>query len=322
MILKKREKILALAAVMLLMAVVLYQAYSKLRGPYGRLENRRANAVAELEQVKTRQKNAKRASDRLDKWRRRSLPSDTHAAQSLYQNWLFQSAHDAGFSDTKIDAVKPRPHGDVYYALKFTFNAKTTLDGLTKFLHCFYSAGHLHQILNLTITPEGKGKPLKVRMTIEALSLTESLSPSDVKSKDVKSKDELSKATSQRKLAALDVYKEKIVVRNLFAAYQTEDPKPQSDPAKDAYLTMISTGNRPKAWITVKTTGDSHELREGNTFDIGETKCEVLRIGQRDAEIEIDGKRFLVLLGQNLREAKDLSESEGTKPSQQQKISP
>ena len=119
-------------------------------------------------------------------------------------------------------------------------------------------------------------------------------------------------------MAKLKDYEDKIGGRNLFAAHQPpaapskdpppKDPKSQSDPAKDAYLTGVtSSGGRPKAWIIVKTSGDRHELHEGDTFDIGETKCKVLRIGQRDAEIEIDAKRCLVSLGQNLRDGKELS---------------
>ena len=312
MILIKREKILALVTVSLLMVVVLQQAYSKLHGSQGRLKEQRTTAAAELERMKTRLKNAELVSDRLDKWRRQSLPSDSRAAQSLYQNWLLELARDAKFSDTKIDAVQRRRRGDVYYALQFICETRTTLEGLTNFLYRFYSADHLHQILKLTLTPEGRGKPLKVIMTIEALSLS-----------DAKSKNELSTATSQRKLAKLSVYEDMIGGRNLFAAYQLpseppkvpseppKDQKPQFDPAKFAYLTGVtSAGNRPKAWIIVRTSGDRHELHEGDTFDIGETKCKVLRIGQRDAEIEIDGKSCRVLLGQNLRDARDLSQRE------------
>ncbi len=306
MILKKREKILVLVTVLLLTVVVLQQAYSKLHGSHSGLERLHVNATAKLERMKTRLRNAERASQRLDKWRRRSLPSDTHAAQSLYQTWLFQLADDTEFSDTKIEAVLRRRRGDVCHALKFTVNAKTTLDGLTKFLYRFYNADHLHQILNLTVTPKGKGKPLDVKMTIEALSLSAA-----------KSNDKLSAATSGRTLSALVDYVDMIGGRNLFVAYQPPDPspppevpKPQSDATKDAYLTGVtSRGNRLQAWILVKTTGDRHELYEGDTFDVGETKCKVLRIEQRNAEIEIAGKRYRVSLGQNLSEGKDLSEA-------------
>ena len=125
MILKKREKILALVTVLLLMVVVLHQAYSKLRGSQGGLEKQHAAAAAKLARMKTRLQNAKSASDRLDKWRSRSLPSDTHAARSLYQNWLFQLAHDAKFSETKISVLgKPRRGSNVYCPLKFDFKSE------------------------------------------------------------------------------------------------------------------------------------------------------------------------------------------------------
>lgn len=310
MILQKREKILALVTAVLLLVVVVHQVYSQFRGSQSGLKSQYAKAATELERKKTRLKNAKLAEERMEKWRQRSLPSDPRAAQSLYQNWLLRIAQEAKFTDTKIDASQRRRHGDVYCAPQFSFQAKSSLDGLTQFLYSFYNADHLHQILNLTVAPEGKDKPLKIQMTIEALSLS-----------DAKSKDELSEATSRRKLAALDEYKKKIGGRNLFAAYkspappqqpkQSEKPKASSDALKSAYLTGVTlTGGKPKVWIIARTTGDRHELQEGDTFDIGETKCKVLRIGQREAEIEIDGKRCLVSLGQNLRDAKDLSPGE------------
>ncbi|MBN2291990.1 MAG: hypothetical protein JXM70_06160 [Pirellulales bacterium] len=310
MVLKRREKILALATLLLLMVVVFYQAYSMLRGPLSGLESLHAKAAADVERKKTRLKNAKLAEKRMEKWRRQSLPSDSRTAQSLYQNWLLQLARDASFSDTKIDTAQVRRRSDVYSALQFTLQAKTTLGGITNFLYRFYSTDHLHQILNLTVTPEDRGKMIKIQMAIEALSLS-----------GAKSINELSRETSERKLAAINNYEDKIVARNLFAAYQPPippsppppppPPKAKFDALKFAYLTGVTlTGDRPKIWIIARTTGDRHELNEGDTFEIGETKCKVLRIGKRDAEIEIDGKRCLVSLGQNLRDAEDLSPRE------------
>ncbi len=309
MILKKREKILALSTVGLLAVVVLYQGYTRLRGSHGGLQQQRDAAEAELERTRNRLKNAEAASRRLDEWRRRSLPSDSRAAQSLYQNWLLQLARDARFSDTKIDASQRRRRKEVFYALQFNLQAKTTLDGLTRFLYEFYKADHLHQILNLTVTPEGRDESLKVQMTFEALSLT-----------SAKSVDALSTATSQRTLADIDTYQEKIAERDLFAAYRPPSPppaemppspppapRPRFDPVKFAYLTAVtSVGDRPEVWILARTTGDRYELREGDLFEIGPSRCQVMRIREREVEIEVDGARRLVSLGQNLREGQAL----------------
>ena len=70
MILKKREKILALFTVGLLALVVLYQVYTRLRGSQGGLEAQRANAAAELERINTRLANASRVQKRMNEWGR------------------------------------------------------------------------------------------------------------------------------------------------------------------------------------------------------------------------------------------------------------
>ena len=311
MLLKKREKILALVIVSLLAVVILQQAYTKLRGPQSGLKNQRESLAAELQRKKTRLQNAKKAAERLNKWRERSLPADPETAQLLYQNWLLGTARDAAFSDTAIGSSPKRSFGAPSkdsvgdkkdYSLRFELDAKTTLDGLTKFLHKFYNAGYLHQIVSLTVTPIKGENQLKIHISISALSLAEA-----------KSKNELPKVSSDNTLEPLKTYLDRIGKRNLFAAYKppdlpaTKKPKPDFDPVKFAFLTGItSDSGRQKAWIVARTTGDKFELFEGDTFNIGETKCKMIKVGERDALIEIDGKRFLVPLGKGLRDAEAL----------------
>lgn len=301
MILKKREKILALVILAMLALVLLQQGYSKLRGSSSGRQKQLENAAADLERKQNRLNNAQLAQKRLDEWRQRSLPADTRIATSLYQNWLLQITRDAGMSDVKIDAAQSRRHGDVYSALQFTLQAKATLDSLTKFMHRFYLADHLHQIISLTTVPEGEGKPLKIQMTVEALSLS-----------GAKSTDALSQAESGRKLKKLDEYQKLIAGRNLFAAYKppqekpdkpADKPKPEVDPAKFAFLTaVVAVGDRRQAWIVERTSGRRHEVFAGDAFEIGEKKCKAISISEREAEIEIEGKRRLVPLGTALDE--------------------
>jgi len=304
MTLQKREKILAWAAGVLLAVVAVQFVYSSLGSPRGNLKAQRAALVAEVQKKKNRLLSARRAPEILQRRRERSLPAAPEIAQSRYEMWLRQLATTARLSDAKI-SYRSRQHvGDVYYALRFSLRAKGTIADLTEFLHGFYSAGYLHQIIGLTITPNDNGAMLDVNMTVDALSLA-----------GAAAKDKLPPADPQRALAKLDVYREKIAGRNIFAPFapvvpqmRTAAPPETVDPLKFTELNgIVSVGNRQQVWINAKLTDDHYELFEGEEVEISTVKCKVLRIGQRDAEIEIDGKRYLVSYGKSLRDGTPLA---------------
>ena len=119
----------------------------------------------------------------------------------------------------------------------------------------------------------------------------------------------------------LDDYREAITKRNIFGPYKapppvrTEGPgpppPPKFDPCKFAFVTAIVASNGdPQAWVIARTTGEKFQLREGEEFEIGDFQAKIVRINRRDAEIEFDGKPWLVPLGDNLREAKPLFDEE------------
>lgn len=305
--LNKRERILAIATVVLLAVVLLYFLFTAWQGPRGALLAQKNNAAAELKRKQNRLELAIKASEQLAEWQERSLPANSETALSLYQNWLLKTARDAGFSGITIDAAQGRRRPGVFQALRLNLQAAASLEELTLFLHRFYQAGHLHQILALGLVPETRGSRLSLQMTVEALSLPSAERP-----------DSLSAAGSPHKLDALDAYRNSIARRNLFAAYQPPPPaepsraapsspptppaRPRFDPARHAYLTaIVSVDDRPQAWILARTSGEKFELFEGDAFRIGDARGKVLRIGQREAEVEFDGQRYVVPLGENLR---------------------
>lgn len=308
--LNKRERILALATAAIAGAVLLYFLGAALLAPHKTLKAQYDRAVADLERKQNRVNNGMRAIEQLDAWRAQSLPSNPETALSLYQNWLLQTARDAGLSAIAIDAVPGRRRPGIFHALRFGLQATASLDDLTTFLHRFYQAGHLHQILAMGIVPETRGTRLSLQITIEALSL-----PTADRT------DALADAPPSHELAAPDVYRKAIGERNLFAAYEPPPPPtpprtaeaaaptptpppppPRFDPAKHAYLTaIVAVGDRQQAWIFARTSDETFKLFEGDTFEIGGAGGKVLRIGQRDVEIEFDGRQYLLALGENLR---------------------
>ena len=136
--------------------------------------------------------------------------------------------------------------------------------------------------------------------------------------------------------SGLDEYRKAIGDRNLFAKYKPpsappgEGPRPPEpprfDPCKHAYLTAIVRGinDEPEAWMIARTTGQKLALCEGDTFELGDVRAKVIHINRRDTEIEVDGKRWLMFMGDSLREAKPLfeepdeEESAADQPSEQE----
>jgi hypothetical protein len=126
-------------------------------------------------------------------------------------------------------------------------------------------------------------------------------------------------------------YRRAIVQRNVFAEYKAPPPvrtpgpepppPPKFDPYKFAYVSAIVRGfdGEPEAWVIARTSGEKFQLREGDTFEVGDVQAKMIHVNRRDAEMEFDGKRWLVPLGDNLREAKPLfDESEEDEESQQE----
>ena len=304
--LSKREKKLAVITAALVPVLAGWFLFSAWRAPLNALRTRRDNLKSEIASKELLALRSKKLQERLDEWNRRSLPSDPQIARSLYQGWLFGLAKEVGFDGTKVDVTgEGGQTAGVYRALRFTVQARATLKKLTEFLYKFESAGHLHQVRSLTLDPTAGSDKIALTFVIEALSLPGS-----------DRQNALSEEPAER-LAASDVddYHKAITERNLFAPYKrpsgpppTPPEPPEFDPGKYAHITAIVAGidGQPEVWVIARTTGESFTLREGDSFDIGDLHAKVIRINERDAEIEFDGQRWLVWLGDNLREASKL----------------
>ena len=84
-------------------------------------------------------------------------------------------------------------------------------------------------------------------------------------------------------------------------------PKPSFDAAKHAYvISTIQTGDRWQMWLHDRTTDKIEKLRLGDRIDIGTVQATVVRITQREVELDADGKRLLIEIGESLTEASEL----------------
>lgn len=322
-----REKKLAIAVLALGGLFLAIYGYGFLMDPF---VDRANQIVALQEQIAEKEKQAAdgdAAKKLLTQLQDRSLPSNPTLARQLYQSWLLSLVNKAKFEGARVSDIStaqtsnrggrgPQPAYQAF-TFKITGSSDRSLAQLVQFMHGFYSAGHLHRINQFVIRPRDDGKHVDLELQVQALMLT-----------GAKHKDRLSTAQIELPPAIAEVEKT-IVGRNLFAEYvppaprrdppriaqepppRRDPPRPSFDVAKHARLTaIVEQNNEPQVWIRVMTSGDLLMLREGDEFTVGGVKCQVLEIGEDEAIVATDGKRLLVTLGDNLREAAEVP-SEG-----------
>ena len=249
-----------------------------------RLEKRLRARRAELAQART-------AVKQLAVWQRESLDSDPQVARSRYQAWLLELVGRVGLSNHSVDAGEPRNRGGLIYPISFSVQGRGSLEQLTELLHEFYSAGYLHQIQSLVITPVGHTDLLDVSVSIETLALA-----------GADRKEGLSGGKSTRLAYASPEDYEVIAQRNLFGA------SGPTDPTDHTFLTGINFVNgEPEAWFTLRIEEDPDKallkLRTGSSLKIGQFNGTVVRIDEDDVVLESDGERWLVGIGASLAEA-------------------
>jgi hypothetical protein len=318
MVLKKREKILAIAAAVALAMVAYLYLFAGSRDSPSALRAKRDAKRAELEGKQTRIERARKAAARVTDWGKHALPSNPNDAQRKYQDWLGGLVEGLKFRENDVSSHVSQKQPGIYTSFTFTVKGKVGLEHLVRFLYEFYSAGHLHQVKRLDITaPENaRQRDLGVSISIEALSLPDS-----------DRTDRLSQEKPDRPLAAgLDVYIKEIVERNLFAPFSLPKPevakpkppepklppKPVFDHTKFTYVTAITgiDGKPQQVWLHYRPSpppnGTEVKLSEGEKFDFGELRGTIVRIDWDGVEVEMNGRRRHVARGTNLHDGKEL----------------
>jgi hypothetical protein len=210
---KKREKLLAAAAGVLVLLVASYYAVSRVRSSF----TQRGREIGKLQKQITQKKSMMRVGDEADKQiaahGKRSLPVEPARAGSAYRAWLLDLMARAGFPDEqkKVTALPGRPHGDIYTQFSFLISARANLAQLTRFLFEFYSTDHLHRIKTAVMQPIADSNDIDLTLQIEALSLDGRVRPNS------DSNDELAKTPANRLKWKLDDYLNAICGRNCFS---------------------------------------------------------------------------------------------------------
>jgi len=317
---QKREKQLLGVVALLVALVVGNWVYGKVSSSFRARHNEISRLKLEHEKKKNQIKAGQLAAAKLAKYESRALPSDPELARAAYSAWLRKLVSDAGFVDPNVDppaqatpkflttgnarstrGAKPI----VYQRLPYSIRGKASLEQVIKFLHAFYSAGHLHLVRSLTLTQQKDGQ-LEVKMSIDALVLP-----------GADRKDVLSSVPGEALAGgSFEEYRDVITKRNTFAAYKPAPPKPpekssKPDPAVDpmrfAKVTAILTDPELVVWIHMESTGKLYKLAEGEEFDLGEDrrgKVNRIHLATRTVELQINDERKLFGLGDKLTEGK------------------
>lgn len=260
-----------------------------LRGPLEERERRIERLRDEIEGKERQLADGRKAGQRLDRWQQQSLPTDLEIARSDYRNWLLHLVDQSGFKNPHVDSGEAVSRRDVYRRLPFSVRGRATLEQLTQFLYAFYEADHLQQIDRLSINPVAGTDLLDLTMSIEALIL-----PGTDRS------DRLNDGRSVRLASASLTDYSAIAQRNLFG----QRGAGPLDDADHTHLTAIlDVDGRPQAWFTIRTNGRVLKLQAGDRLEIANVICHVEDIDSQDVILSTDDERWLLTLGESLRDA-------------------
>jgi len=253
---------------------------------------------------------AQDAVRKLEVWQQQSLPSDMEQARSLYRAWLSDTAKQSG---VVVDDINPMPQtarSQAFRSIGYTIQASGSLRAVTAMLYEFYSKPQLHKITRLQLNRVPGSSDLKVVMEVEALSLPRAVAV-----------DSLPEGKSQRlALASLEDYQKSLIERDLVTAYSPPRPPqqtaaarreppapPKFDDAEHAHFTgTVGPLSNLRAWINVRTTGETLHVGAGDDIKIGLFEGKVISVQPRALILKSGEKMIRVALGQNLRSGKEI----------------
>jgi hypothetical protein len=286
MAMQPRERMLALALGLVVGLIFVYWAYGQYTEMFSRRERDLASVETAVSKKDAQVRRIEKAIDRRRELEKRSLPTNKTEAGNRYHDWLL-SLISGKLGEPSVTPRQATIRAKGYEPLDFEVKGEGTLEQVTKFLHDFYSANHLHQVTSLIIKPQDKTGKLTLTMQVEAIIL-----PGATR------KDTLT--TEPGDNLALDNYSDyqkAIVGRNLFAEYKPPAPpptvaratEPTFDLAKLAYLTNIGHGTdgRYFAWIHERSTNKLTKLFVGDEFQIAGLKGKVQNIDIDAPHIEL-----------------------------------
>ena len=230
---------------------------------------------------------ARTAGQKIDEWRKTSLPFDTETARSLYRNWLLDVVRDAKLRNATVDSGSPAARFGLYRAMPFNVQARGTLKEITSALFRIESAGMLHRIVSLRITPVARSGHFDVALGVEGLMI-----PKTTRKSLPKGKSQLLASTHERDYSV-------IARDNLFGIGVSNQ-----DPMKLTILSGITYRNgQPTAWITEQISEAVHKVAAGEAFETDALDGRILEVSEESVVFESGDQSFSMQIGNSFADA-------------------
>jgi hypothetical protein len=286
--------------------------------------DRRVRELAELDEslfdAGVDARRARQSLRRLESYQEQSLPSDPDVARSVYSAWLIDTIQKSGLELGSVKFAAMREYEEAATSLTFTATATGKPEAVVKLLDAYYRLGVLHQLTNLQLRP-GNEEGDEWSLTFTSVAMVISGATRDA------GLPETPHEPARLAKPAVEDYVESVVGRNLFASYtpppppkpapttvvkETPKPAPSPPPFDDAEHAALSAvvgyGDAYEAWITVRTTGITLRVHDGDALEVGQFKGRVESVGQRAMTVVAeDGAKFTVDLGEMIGAAQKAS---------------
>jgi hypothetical protein len=232
----------------------------------------------------------------------RSLPPVSNDARTQYFFWLLELLQYCGFENNDVRSGAP---SRIPFGINYQFNVQCTgsLSQLSYFLFEFYYAPFLHRITSMTLTPtEGNAERLTFSMTVNALTLDVRYNPYPVTNR------------------LPEGYIPRLAFNNL-AAYQTIADRNLLQTAKGGidradytvFTGIIQMGDRQEVLFSLQTDDSRIEAKLGDSIHSGSFSGRIVEILDEDIVLERGGSRWLLTVGESLKEAFALPPETGEK---------
>ncbi|MDG2359450.1 MAG: putative Ig domain-containing protein [Planctomycetaceae bacterium] len=169
---KRREKLLALALLGIVVMPWIWQAF---RGPVADQESKLRTVTEKLDKAISELDIARDSVQSMKQFKEQSLSSNSAQGALAYQQWLTDLAEIvAAFKGAEVTPERISPSRDnSYVAVRMRVTGEGTIEQLRTFLYRFHRANVLHRISSMTAEAQNNSsRPnLTIRITTESIAL-------------------------------------------------------------------------------------------------------------------------------------------------------
>lgn len=289
----RQQVMLGVLALMAVLRVGDYVLSSMIQGPLRELQGENRELLESISKQEELLADGRKAGQKIEGWQKRSLPSDTEAARSLYRNWLLETVRSAKLRNATVDSGSPANRRGLYRAMPFTVQARGSLNEITSALFSVEKSDQLHRIVTLRLTPVGTTGQFDLSMSVEALIIPGT------------NRTSLNKGES-RLLASTNRRDYDIVARDNIFGIGID----ARDPMKMTILSAVTYRNgEPTAWITEQIDDKVHKLPAGAEFETTAITGRVVTVTEESVVIESGAQLLKMDIGQSFADAEVTSGS-------------